>query len=117
MKELRVTKLVIGILMIILAVWLFVQSLLGGLIGIMGPRNIFAGVIEMVVSLLFLAAGIVYVATEKRKSLGGDITGFILMLIAGLLGVIGWTNYGLVFYGVAALIIGIGFFVWHLCIY
>ncbi len=35
----RVTKLVIGILMIVYSVWLFIQGLLGGFLGIIADRK------------------------------------------------------------------------------
>lgn len=41
----RVTKLVIGILMIVYSVWLFIQGLLGGFLGIISEKNMVAGII------------------------------------------------------------------------
>ena len=38
----------------------------------------------------------------------------ILMIVAGILGFFGGTYAGLIWTGILALIIGIGFFVWHL---
>lgn len=35
----RVTKLVIGILMIVYSVWLFIQGLLGGFLGIIAEKH------------------------------------------------------------------------------
>lgn len=110
----RVTKLVVGILMIVLSVWLFIQALLGGFLGIIANRNIIAGVLEMLMCGLFMAAGIVYIATENSEGLGGDIAGFVLMIIAGLFGIVCWTYNWMILYGILALVIGIGFFIWHL---
>ena len=111
----RVTKLVVGILLILLSVWLFIHGLIFGLIGLKDLQNIPAGIIEMTMAALILAAGIVYVATENRSGLGGDITNFVLLLIAGLISIGGWMYNGIVLYGALVLVIGIGFFVWHLC--
>ena len=40
----RVTKLVIGILMIVLSVWLFLDGLLGQLLGIYETKSIVGGI-------------------------------------------------------------------------
>ena len=93
----RVTKLVIGILMIVYSVWLFIQGLLGGFLGIIADKNM-----------------LVYISTENSDGLGGDIAGFAMMIVAGILGFFGGTYAGLIWTGILALIIGIGFFVWHL---
>lgn len=111
----RVAKLVVGILLILLSIWLFIQGLLFGLIGLKDLQNIPGGIIEIIMSGLTLAAGIVYVATGHRPGLGGDITNFVLLLIAGLISIGAWMYNGLILYGALMLIIGIGFFVWHLC--
>ena len=111
----RVTKLVVGILLILLSVWLFIHGLIFGLIGLKDLQNIPAGIIEMIMAALILAAGIVYVATENRSGLGGDITDFVLLLIAGLISIGGWMYNGIVLYGALVLVIVIGFLVCHLC--
>lgn len=111
----RVTKLVVGILLILLSVWLFIHGLLFGLVGLKGLQNILAGVIELIMAGLILAAGIVYIVTENKRGLGGDITNFVLLLIAALLSIGGWLYNGLIWYGALVLIIGVGFFIWHLC--
>ena len=106
----RVTKLVIGILMIVYSVWLFIQGLLGGFLGIIAEKNMVAGIIGVLLCGLFMASGIVYVST----GLGGDIAGLAMMIVAGILGIIGGFYAGLIWTGILALVIGIGFFVWHL---
>lgn len=53
----RVTKLVIGILMIVYSVWLFIQGLLGGFLGIIAEKNMVAGIMEFSFAVcLWLAA-------------------------------------------------------------
>ena len=111
----RVTKLVVGIFLIFLAIWLFIHGLFFGLIGLNELRNITAGIIEIAMAGLMIAAGIVYIATENRSGLGGDITGFVLLLITGIISIAGWMYNYIILYGALALIIGIAFFVWHLC--
>lgn len=52
----RVTKLVIGILMIVYSVWLFIQGLLGGFLGIIAEKNMVAGIIGVLLAVcLWLA--------------------------------------------------------------
>lgn len=110
----RVTKLVIGILMIVLSIWLFLDGLLGQLLGIYATKSIFGGILEIVIAGLFIGAGIVYICLEKSLYLGDDITGLILMIIAGILGIFGGFIYAWMFLYVAiALIIGFGFYIWH----
>ena len=110
----RVTKLVIGILMIVLSIWLFLDGLLGQLLGIYATKSIFGGILEIVIAGLFIGAGIVYICLEKSPYLGGDITGLILMIIAGILGIFGGFIYAWMFlYAAIALIIGFGFYIWH----
>lgn len=110
----RVTKLVIGILMIVYSVWLFIQGLLGGFLGIIANKSMLAGILGILLCGLFMASGIVYISTENSDGLGGDIAGFVMMIVAGILGFLGGTYAGLIWTGILALIIGIGFFVWHL---
>ena len=77
----RVTKLVIGILMIVYSVWLFIQGLLGGFLGIISEKNMVAGIIGVLLCGLFMANGIVYVSTENSDGLGGDIAGLAMMIV------------------------------------
>ena len=58
----RVTKLVIGILMIVYSVWLFIQGLLGGFLGIIADKNMLAGILGILLCGLFMASGIVYIS-------------------------------------------------------
>ncbi|NRO82311.1 hypothetical protein IMAU20062_00798 [Lactobacillus helveticus] len=109
----RVTKLVIGILMIVLSIWLFLDGLLSQLLDIYATKSI-CGILEIVIAGLFIGAGIVYICLEKSPYLGGDITGLILMIIAGILGIFGGFIYAWMFlYAAIALIIGFGFYNWH----
>ncbi|WP_279038258.1 hypothetical protein [Lactobacillus taiwanensis] len=110
----RVTKLVVGILMIVYSVWLFIQGLLGGFLGVIADKNMLAGIIGILLCGLFMASGIVYISTENSDGLGGDIAGLAMMIVAGILGFLGGTYSGLVWTGILALIIGMGFFIWHL---
>lgn len=111
----KVTKLVVGILMIVLAIIIFVQSLISGFGNPNPAIHVYAGTAELIVALLYLASGIVYIATCWTESLGGDIAGLSMMLISWILGLLTCTIYlPLQLWAWLALIIGVGFFIWHL---
>ena len=71
-------------------------------------RVIFMRVTKLVIGILMI------VYSENSDGLGGDIAGFAMMIVARILGFFGGTYAGLIWTGILALIIGIGFFVWHL---
>lgn len=112
----KVTKLVIGILQILFAVVILVQSCAVGASHAMENKTSdVGGTIGLLVAILFLATGIVYIATRKSQKLGGDIAGLIMMIISWGLGISNAHDYSdLAIWGWLAFIIGVGFFVWHL---
>ncbi|MBB1096057.1 hypothetical protein LTY36_08485 [Limosilactobacillus agrestis] len=111
----KVTKLVVGIIMIVLAIIIFVQSLISGFGNSNAAIHIYAGTAELIVALLYLASGIVYIATCGIDGLGGDIAGLSMMLISWILGLLTCKIYlPLQLWAWLALIIGVGFFVWHI---
>lgn len=111
----KVTKLVIGILQMVLSAFILFQSCaVGTSHAIENKTNDVGGSAGLIVAFLFLACGIIYVATRNSVKLGGDIAGMIIMLIAWLLAITNGHDYkDLVIWGWLAFIIGIGFFVWH----
>lgn len=68
----KVTKLIVGIIIIVLAIIIFVQSIVRGFGNPNPAIHIYAGTAELIVSLLYLASGIVYIATCGIDGLGGD---------------------------------------------
>ncbi|WP_231952022.1 zinc-ribbon domain-containing protein [Pediococcus claussenii] len=113
----KTTKLVIGILMIILSVFIGLQSLMVGLGDTVTANGHQSGSQGIFVGLLFLGAGIVYIVTRKQIKMGADIAGVIIMLLSWLIaqGDVGeFTD--LLIYAWMSFIIGVGFFVWHLLI-
>ncbi|QNQ82191.1 hypothetical protein [Lactobacillus sp. PV012] len=112
----KVTKLVIGILQILFAVVILIQSCAVGASHAMenNTKDV-GGSVGVFVAILFLATGIVYIATRKAQGLGGDIAGLVMMIIAWLFGISNAHDYtDLAIWGWLALIIGVGFFVWHI---
>ena len=116
MKGLKVTKLVVGILMIVLAVYIIFQSAATGIANTMSQNGETSGTSGVFTAILYIASGIVYLATKSRKGLGGDIACLIMLIIAGLLGFSAGSYGDLVIWAWLSVIIGIGFFVWHLII-
>lgn len=111
----KVTKLVVGILQMILAAFILFQSCAVGASHAMENKTSDAGgSAGLFVAILFLATGITYVATRSSKKLGGDIAGLIMMLVAWFLAITNGHDYSdLVIWGWLAFIIGVGFFAWH----
>ncbi|WP_295747206.1 hypothetical protein [uncultured Limosilactobacillus sp.] len=110
----RITKLVCGIFLIVLAGWLIADGVVNGILGIWTGTNLVSGVLEIIMAGLFSASGIIYIIFEKSKTFNGDVTGLILLVISGTIGSVGGFFDSLLFlYAVISFIVGIGFFVWH----
>lgn len=111
----KVTKIVVGIIMIVLAIIIFVQSIVKGFGNPISAIRVYAGTAELIVAFLYLASGIVYIATCGIDGLGGDIAGLSMMLISWILGLLTFKIYlPLQLWAWLALIVGVGFFVWHI---
>lgn len=110
----RITKLVVGILLLVLAAWLLVDGIVNGILGIQTEPNYVYASLEIVLAGLFIGAGVVYIVQEDSPFLGGDITGLILLIIGGIAGIAGgFINHQMFLYAVVSLVVGIGFFIWH----
>lgn len=110
----KTTKLVAGIIMIVLAVFIFFQSSVAGLGNALQQNGESGGSAGVIVALLYLIAGIVYLVTQSKEGLGGDIANLVLLLIAWLFSFMAGSYSDLIIWGWLAFIIGVGFFVWHL---
>lgn len=113
----KVSKLVAGILLIVLSVFIVFQSGVAGLGNAISGNGQVSGSAGVLLAIMFLASGIVYLATRKKSGLGGDIACMIMLVIAALMG---WTNAGsysdLLIWSWLGFIVGVGFFVWHLLV-
>lgn len=108
-------KLVVGILMIILAVFIVFQSMVVGVGNSLANNHQTSGSGGFLVAICYLVAGIVYIVAHKSVKLGGDITNLIILLLAWLFGISSAGSYSdLNVWAWLAFIIGVGFFVWHL---
>lgn len=112
----KTTKLVVGILMIVLSVFIFFQSSVAGLGNAMTANGQTSGSSGVLLAIMYLASGIVYICTRKKNGLGGDIAGLVMMIIAALMGFNAGSYSDLVIWAWLAFIIGVGFFVWHLMV-
>jgi len=111
----KVTKLVVGILQIAIAVFIVFQSMAVGIGHAMENSSDTGGTAGMITAILFLTTGIVYISTRKSPKLGGDIAGLVMMLFTWLFAITNAHDYSdLQIWGWLAFIIGVGFFVWHL---
>ena len=111
----KVTKLVVGILQIVIAVFIIFQSMAVGIGHAMENSHDAGGSAGMITAILFLVSGIVYLSTKKSQKMGGDIANLIINLIAWCFAISNAHDYtDLAIWGWLAFIIGVGFFVWHL---
>lgn len=113
----KVTKLVVGIIQIVLSLVILLQSCAVGIGNSMSNSSDAGGSAGFLVAILFMAAGIVYIVTRKMQKLGGDIAGLVLMVIVWIMAISNAKVYSdLQVWGWLALIIGAGFFIWHLLV-
>lgn len=107
----KTTKLVVGILQIVLSLVILQQSGAVGVGNAIDKSKDVGGSAGFVVAILFIASGIIYIATRKSEKLGGDIAGLVLMIISWLFAI----NHAHVYsiWGWVSFVIGVGFFVWH----
>ena len=102
---------------IVLAVFIVFQAATVGVDTISGNSitHLGGGSAGIFCAILYLAAGIVYICTHNKEKMAGDIACLIMMLIAWFVAITNASKFSdLILWGWLALIIGIGFFVWHL---
>lgn len=111
----KTTKLIVGILQIIIAAFIVFQSAAVGIGHAMEDSSDAGGSVGMVVALLYLVSGIVYLATKKSKSMTADTICMIINVLAWIFAINNAHDYtDLAIWGWLAFIIGVGFFFWHL---
>lgn len=111
----KTTKLVTGILMIVLPVFIAFQSTVAGLSNTLSDNGETGGSGGIITAIIFLTVGIVYLATKSKKKLTADIINLILLVIAWLFAITNAGSYSdLVIWGWLALVIGVNFLVWHI---
>ncbi|WP_251575069.1 hypothetical protein [Limosilactobacillus agrestimuris] len=110
----KYTKIIVGIIMIILAIVIFLQALFTAAANPDASARIFSMTAEIVIAVLYLASGILYLCTFRLDSMVGDSICLGMMIISWIIAMLMFKIYlFLQLWGWLALIIGIGFFVWH----
>ncbi|CCI87366.1 Putative lipoprotein [Lactobacillus gigeriorum DSM 23908 = CRBIP 24.85] len=109
--------MVVGILQIVIAAFIVLQSAAVGIGHAIENSNDAGGSAGMITAILFLVSGIVYLSTKKSKKMGGDIACLVINLLAWLFAITNAHDYtDLMIWGWLAFIIGVGFFSWHLVV-
>ena len=86
----KTMRLVVGIVSMVLVLLIMFQSCAAGVGNVMSGNEETSGFSGLVLSICFLIAGVVGVATHKKGG-GGAITSIIFYTIGGILGI---SNYG-----------------------
>lgn len=87
------TKLIIGIISMVLCVFILFQSCAAGLVNALEENGQVSGTAGAMTAILILVAGIVAVATKNSQKKGGNIASAILYGIGGIIGLTGAGNY------------------------
>lgn len=110
----KTTKLVIGILMIVLAFIIAIQSMIAGMGNAMSNNGETSGSLGFLIAIFYLVAGIVYIVTKKATKLTADIVNAVILCLGWLIAIAGAGSYAdLNVWGWLGLIIGLGFLTWH----
>lgn len=83
----KTTKLILGILGLILSVIIMLQSCAAGVVNAIEDNGDVGGTVGFLVAFLLIAGSIVMIATRNNAGKGGAIAAVILFVIAGLLAV------------------------------
>ncbi|MCM1315495.1 MAG: hypothetical protein NC205_03500 [Prevotella sp.] len=90
----KTTKLILGILTIVISCFVLFQSCAAGTANALSNNGESSGTGGALVSLLMLAGGITMIVSRKSSAKGGSIAGVIIFGISAL---IGFTSAGSVF--------------------
>lgn len=90
----KTTKLVLGILTIVISCFVLFQSCAAGAANALKDNGESSGTGGAFVALLMLSGGITMIASRKNTSKGGSIAGVIIFAIAAI---IGFTTAGSIF--------------------
>ena len=82
----RTTKLVLGILTIVISAFVVFQSCAAGIANSLSENGESSGTGGLLVAMIMLAGGIVMIASRKSESKGGSVAGLILFVLAALIG-------------------------------
>lgn len=107
-----VCRLVIGVLSLVLSLVILFQSMAVGVVNTLEPTGDVGGSAGLLVAILFIASGIVGIATRNSRKKAGPIVCFVLYVFSGLLGISNSAVYAdLQVWGILAIIFGIVFLI------
>ncbi|WP_230913423.1 DUF5067 domain-containing protein [Agrilactobacillus fermenti] len=108
------TKLVLGILLILFALYIFFESMLAGIGNAISQNGQVSGSAGILTGIFYLASGIVYIVAHKNQGRGGDITGLVLLGTSFLISILTAGSFAdLKFWAWLGLTIGLLFYIWH----
>ncbi|WP_179946630.1 hypothetical protein [Lactobacillus terrae] len=112
----KTTKLVLGILMIVLSPLILIQGMAMGFINSVESNGQASGSGAVLMALAYIVSGIVYLATRKSNGLGGDIANAVILGLIGLMSITTTTKDSgdLVIWIWLGFIIGFGLLIWHI---
>lgn len=82
----KITKLVLGIITVVLSCFVVFQSCAAGMSNTLSQNGESGGTGGFLVAILMLAGGIVMIASRKNISAGGSVAGIVIFVLAALIG-------------------------------
>lgn len=113
----KTTKLVAGIMEIVLSAFIVFQSMAAGFVNAVEENGSASGSMGIFVALAYLITGIVYLSSKKSKKLTADSINMVILVLVGVIALVDTGIYAdLLIWAWLGIIIGAGFFIWHLVV-
>ena len=113
----KTTKLVAGIMEIVLSAFIVFQSMATGFVNAVEENGSASGSMGIFVALAYLITGIVYLSSKKSKKLAADSINMVILVLVGVIALMDTGIYAdLLIWAWLGIIIGAGFFIWHLVV-
>ena len=113
----KTTKLVAGIMEIVLSAFIVFQSMASGFVNAVEENGSASGSMGIFVALAYLITGIVYLSSKKSKKLTADSINMVILVLVGVIALMDTGIYAdLLIWAWLGIIIGAGFFIWHLVV-
>lgn len=111
----KTTKLVVGILMIVLSFIIGFQGMAAGILNAFADKGATSGSAGILMAIAYMVSGIVYLATQSKQGLGGDIANAIILGLFGFIAIFNANKlFGdLIVWIILGFLIGFGFLIWH----
>lgn len=112
----KATKITVGILMILISLIILFQSMAAGLVNSVENNGHTSGSAGVFMAIAYLVSGIIYLVTQKMKSISGDIASAVVLILLGLVSLASVDNTftDLKIWILLGFIIGLGFLLWHI---